>query len=1218
MDAFAYKAPTCTDNGNIAYWRCRLCENYYSDENGNSKISLSDTVLKATGHTVVVDPAIEPTYDNTGLTEGKHCSVCNEVIVSQQTIPKLTKNEYSITYYISNNDDYLKSLDVENPNPAMYSKEDGLELQDLIVDGYYFLGWFTAQTGGTQVTEFPVGTTGNKKLYAHWEKVVYNINYECTMVPIQEQTYTVGVEKTLPKPRLDAYTFVGWSDKNGKIWDSIPAGTTGNLTLYANWSSDRNKAVAVNKLDNPMVIEDSDNGLMLFTYEIGEIKNVPLFTTLRLNCVNGIISTVSKTGTKTISTTNAESVASAISTATTNSASWSLSKDWNNTTEVTQSYAESKNRTQQEAETLAKTSTGTYSLTNSSGGSHSDVATSSGSFSLSANNGHSTTSGFEYERGSELTTETHGDINAKLGAKYAGIEAELSTNLGYKDINKESSSLKISNSGTRSNSVGVDFSTQNSNTSTDSKTWNTSSAYSQSDSTSKSSTISSAVSEMISSQYGYGSSYSTGGSNSESQALASTNSKNDEYSSTITYYTSDIESTTEEFSSTGQTVGDYRMTMAGTVHVFAVVGYDVAKKEYFVYTYNVLDDNTYEYLDYSWDRTFNDYETSVIPFEVPYFVNEYVNSRIAKTDGLVVDPSTGIIVGFNDDESNPSNIVNIPSYISIDNHDGTYKSIKVRGIESNVFKNNKNIVGIGLSNFISEIPDSAFEGCSSLKYINAPTITKIGNSAFSGCTSLEEFTVSKDITQIGTNAFENAPSIKVNASNADVAQAAAMSGAKNITLDISAVPATEAKNMAFVIGEIESFELQGKDKEYKGLSVKSDAAKTVINGVTFTENSKIPIELSSPDVTLDRVAVDSSGYALVLKSDNTNLLLNETVNLTSDNGNTMLCKNLNLGNLSSNVLGKLNVTGNVLVCGSITNDKYLTVNGGQIKYITAEEFENYLSSHKVTFDANGGTVSTENKMVAMNTAYGELPNPSRDYYTFDGWYTEADGGAKVTADTIMTSLTDITLYAHWVQNDVSAWTLAENVPSDAQIVDRKYKYTLTSYTTSSSSSLSGWTKYDTQWRWSDYGGWSDWSNGSVGGSDSRQVETRTIYRYHYYQCYDCLDHHPYCVNRCDTCGNVGTVLSSSYGERWEPVYPYNTEYGNWGGNHMWTYFGDHWWANLYFWDSSNIVSATQWRYRDRSKIYTYYYKKDESKESTSYPSGSNISNIQEYVQYRVK
>lgn len=257
-------------------------------------------------------------------------------------------------------------------------------------------------------------------------------------------------------------------------------------------------------------------------------------------------------------------------------------------------------------------------------------------------------------------------------------------------------------------------------------------------------------------------------------------------------------------------------------------------------------------------------------------------------------------------------------------------------------------------------------------------------------------------------------------------------------------------------------------------------------------------------------------------------------------------------------------------------------------------------------------------MFALNTEIGELPVPSRDYYTFDGWYTDADGGDKVTAKTVVTSPTDFTLYAHWIENDVSAWTLASEVPEDAQIVNRKWTYKQTSYTTSGASSLSGWTKYDTQWRWSDYGNWSSWSNNSVGSSDSRQVETRTIYKYHYYQCNSCFDHHPYCVNRCDTCGKVGTVLASSYGERWEPVNPYSTDYGNWGRNHMWTYFGDHWWANLYFWDSSNIESATQWRYRDRSKVYTYYYKKTESKEASTEPSGDNITNVQEYVQYRSK
>lgn len=564
------------------------------------------------------------------------------------------------------------------------------------------------------------------------------------------------------------------------------------------------------------------------------------------------------------------------------------------------------------------------------------------------------------------------------------------------------------------------------------------------------------------------------------------------------------------------------------------------------------------------------------------------------------------------------NIVVIPSYISVNNNDGTYKSVKVTGIAPGLFKNNKDIVAVQLGKFINEIPESTFEGCSSLQYVLSPGVTKIGKDAFKGCSSLEEFTLPDDIEKLGENAFENSPKITATASNVEIAQAVASSGANKITLDISQIPEEESKDLSFEIGNIDTFELIGKDKEYKGLSVKADAVNTIINGVNFTKNTKIPMELSSENVTLDRVTVDCSGYALVLKADNTNISLNRSVNLISTGENAVISKSVTLAPLSSDIVGKLNLTGNMLVCGKVDGEKYLSFNSGEIKYISDEEYNNYLTSHKIIFNANGGTVSETSKMFALNTEIGELPVPSRDYYTFDGWYTDADGGDKVTAETVMTSPTDFTLYAHWIENDVSAWTLASAVPEDAQIVNKKWTYKQTSYTTSSSSSLSGWTKYDTQWKWSSYGNWSGWSNGSVGSSDSRQVETRTIYKYHYYQCYNCYDHHPYCVNRCDTCGKVGTVLANSYGERWEPINPYSTDHGTWGGNRMWTYFGEHWYANLYFWDSSNVESATQWRYRDRSKIYTYYYKKTESKEASTYPSGDNITNVQEYVQYRSK
>ena len=87
--------------------------------------------------------------------------------------------------------------------------------------------------------------------------------------------------------------------------------------------------------------------------------------------------------------------------------------------------------------------------------------------------------------------------------------------------------------------------------------------------------------------------------------------------------------------------------------------------------------------------------------------------------------------------------------------------------------------------------------------------------------------------------------------------------------------------------------------------------------------------------------------------------------------------------------------------------------------------EDYVPACLVTMDFQAEELSPDNAhygedqltfSVEPGFPYAWLVNPARSGYTFDGWFTKAKGGERITNDTIFNGSGDVTVYAHWTEN----------------------------------------------------------------------------------------------------------------------------------------------------------------------------------------------------------
>ena len=131
------------------------------------------------------------------------------------------------------------------PNDAKreYTIEEQVELPVPTNEGFTFAGWYeTEDFTGAQVEVISIGQTGNRNYYAKWQINEYSIEFDTVGgSEIESVRYNFGAVITAPDaPQKTGYDFIGWyediSYSTAFIFDKMPAR---NVKLYAKWSATR-------------------------------------------------------------------------------------------------------------------------------------------------------------------------------------------------------------------------------------------------------------------------------------------------------------------------------------------------------------------------------------------------------------------------------------------------------------------------------------------------------------------------------------------------------------------------------------------------------------------------------------------------------------------------------------------------------------------------------------------------------------------------------------------------------------------------------------------------------------------------------------------------------------------------------------------------------------------------------------------------------------------
>lgn len=289
------------------------------------------------------------------------------------------------------------------------------------------------------------------------------------------------------------------------------------------------------------------------------------------------------------------------------------------------------------------------------------------------------------------------------------------------------------------------------------------------------------------------------------------------------------------------------------------------------------------------------------------------------------------------------------------------------------------------------------------------TLKTIGNTAFQNA-PLTEVSLPDSVTSVGSGAFTNTE------------QATTHIEKVKLSKGMTAIPMSMFTNQKVKNVEIpEGIKTIGK-RAFAGNRVetlKLSGTVEKIDEYAFWNNQIKELEIPGNVKNIGRYAFQRTQK--YIKATINKVVLHEGLEsigkrafyqtLTSE------CKSIDLPT-TVKVLDAAAFEGNAKVTLISLIEDQVNAKGDYTKVVAKGEGHEIVLVHKVTFDAGEGKADAETARTDKDGKLAELPGAARDGYTFEGWFTAAEGGDAVTADTVFDK--DTTVFAHWKKNVVKA------------------------------------------------------------------------------------------------------------------------------------------------------------------------------------------------------